>query len=148
ADLTIIVRNKGNGENTSVVFRNTSSNIRVVKELVYGLPVSHHILHELIYGLKESKFSENDREGFRNLIYSAPTPLEIPFVGAPIRAKPERTYELTSDQPRPQGNHVPVVLSQIYETGEWEYLREPLFNFSSASGLFDQLVVKRLGAKE
>jgi predicted ATPase len=70
------------------------------------------------------------------------------FAGAPIRAEPQRTFEVTGDQPRPQGSHVPVVLSQIYESDEWEVIERPLVAFSKAAGLFDRISVKRRGNGE
>lgn len=71
-----------------------------------------------------------------------------PYATAPIRTQPERTYEALTDAARPQGEHVPMILSQIYGHKEWESLREPLEKFAQASGLFDQISVKRLGRSE
>jgi hypothetical protein len=70
------------------------------------------------------------------------------YAAAPIRAQPKRTYEPLSDTPRAQGDHVPVLLAQIYGQAEWEELREPLEQFARASGLFDEITVKRLGKGE
>ncbi|MCI0459091.1 MAG: AAA family ATPase [Gemmataceae bacterium] len=73
---------------------------------------------------------------------------ETPYAAAPIRAQPKRTYEPLSDLPRPQGDHIPVVLAQLYGQAEWEILREPLEQFARASGLFEEITVKRLGKSE
>jgi hypothetical protein len=70
------------------------------------------------------------------------------FAAAPIRAQPRRTYEVLSDAPRPQGDHVPMLLAQIVGKEEWKDLQKPLEKFSRASGLFDEIVVKRLGKSE
>ncbi|MBI3824330.1 MAG: AAA family ATPase [Planctomycetes bacterium] len=73
---------------------------------------------------------------------------EVSCASAPVRAEPKRTYDLTSDQPKPQGNHVPVLLSQIFGSHQWVRIEAPLINFSKAAGLFDKLSVKRLGNGE
>jgi hypothetical protein len=71
-----------------------------------------------------------------------------PYAAAPIRAQPKRTYEPLSDTPRPEGDHVPVLLAQLYGQAKWEELREPLEKFARASGLFDEIIVKRFGKSE
>src|SRR5262249_46442149 len=63
-----------------------------------------------------------------------------PYAAAPIRAQPKRTYEPLSDTPRPQGDHVPMLLAQLYGQAEWEALREPLERFARASGLFEEII--------
>jgi hypothetical protein len=68
------------------------------------------------------------------------------FPFSPIRAEPQRHYEVISDAPTPQGDDVPIILSQIYGSEQWEQIKEPLQSFAKAAGLFDQLTVKRLGS--
>jgi hypothetical protein len=75
-------------------------------------------------------------------------PAVSPYAAAPIRAQPKRTYEPLSDTPRPEGDHVPVLMAQLYGQAKWEELREPLEKFARASGLFDEILVKRFGKSE
>ncbi len=70
------------------------------------------------------------------------------FAAAPIRAEPKRTYEITSDQPKSHGSHIPVLISQIYGKDGWAAIQEPLLSFAKDAGLFNNISVKRLGNKE
>jgi hypothetical protein len=69
----------------------------------------------------------------------------LPYASAPIRARPERTYDPVDDSPRPQGEHVPMVLARVHDGPEWDGIRRPLESFAKAAGLFDRLIIKRLG---
>jgi predicted ATPase len=73
-------------------------------------------------------------------------PAETTCAFAPVRTKPERTYDLKSDLPRPEGDHVPGVLrfleSQIDEKA---IFRKEAEDFGSDSGLFKQIKVRSLG---
>lgn len=66
---------------------------------------------------------------------------------APIRTKPERTYDLLKDTPRPEGGHVPMYLAKLAssEESEWQKLKKALGDFGQASDLFKAVDVKRLG---
>lgn len=70
---------------------------------------------------------------------------------APVRTRPRRTYDEISDAFRPEGDHIPVVLSRILSRAEPE-LREPLVSalrrFGQESGLFRDLRVRRLGSAD
>jgi len=77
-----------------------------------------------------------------------PTTITPPYAAAPIRAQPERIYQLLNETQRPQGEHVPILLAQLYGHKEWESIREPLERFARASGLFEKITVKRLGKSE
>jgi predicted ATPase len=77
------------------------------------------------------------------MYHHAPT-----YAAAPIRAQPKRTYELLNDLPRPQGEHVPMLLAQIYGQHQWDELRDPLEAFAHAAGLFENISVRRLGKSE
>lgn len=73
-----------------------------------------------------------------------------PYAIAPIRTRPERTYDPIRDRPNPEGGHVPVVLSRIHaaEPTRWEPLERALRRFGQASGLFEALEVRHLGRKK
>ncbi len=68
---------------------------------------------------------------------------------APIRTKPERTYDIFTDKFSPEGDHVPLRLSQLLlQTGKIEKDKQEMINaleeFGKDSGLYSKLKVKRL----
>jgi hypothetical protein len=73
-----------------------------------------------------------------------------PYAIAPIRTKPERTYNRRMETPRPEGDHVPMILARLRssESGEGEELWKQLRAFGAESGLFRNVEIKRLGRKE
>lgn len=73
-----------------------------------------------------------------------------PYAFAPIRTKPQRTYDPITDEARPEGSHVPVVLARMAggEPGAWSALRKGLDEFGRESGLFDVVDVRRMGRKD
>jgi len=74
-----------------------------------------------------------------------------PYAMAPVRTKPERTYDPKTDTPRPEGRHIPMVLARMVsaEPENWATLRTALSRFGKACGLFDTVTVRRpLGKKE
>lgn len=66
---------------------------------------------------------------------------------APVRSKPERTYNPFSDVPDPEGSDVPADLASIARKGgrKWDELKAGLERFGRESGLFSELAVRRLG---
>ncbi len=68
---------------------------------------------------------------------------------APIRSKPLRTYDQTSDQFNPEGGHIPLVLARIFqEEGDRERaVHAALAEFGADSGLLGNLKVRTLGTK-
>lgn len=73
-----------------------------------------------------------------------------PVAYAPVRTKPQRTYNPVSDAPLPEGTHVPMVLARTFfeDKSEWRRLKEVLDRFGKASGLFEGLEIKLLGKHE
>ena len=71
-------------------------------------------------------------------------PKREPFVSAPIRANPERTYNPARTAPDPWGTSVPTWLAEQNAKGGhvWGSLRD----FGKVSGLFDELSIGRFGA--
>jgi hypothetical protein len=71
------------------------------------------------------------------------------FAFAPIRTRPERTYDPRTDIPRPEGNHVPMVLDHALRESprRWKKLAESLRDYGESSGLFRLITVRRLGRK-
>jgi hypothetical protein len=73
-----------------------------------------------------------------------------PYAFAPIRTRPQRTYDPLKDVPKPEGSHVPMVLARTFleEPEKRNRLLESLNSFGQASGLFNSVEVKRKGQKE
>ncbi|MCY4224127.1 MAG: hypothetical protein OXF06_04765 [Bacteroidetes bacterium] len=70
-----------------------------------------------------------------------------PFVSAPARSKPQRTYDpegLISD---PEGSTIPMLMADLAYTGgkEWINFKNKLEHFGSTAGIFDEISIKRLG---
>jgi hypothetical protein len=73
-----------------------------------------------------------------------------PYAFAPIRTRPQRTYDPLKDVPKPEGSHVPMVLARIFleESERRNRLLESLNSFGQASGLFNSVEVKRKGQEK
>ncbi|MGO8672433.1 MAG: AAA family ATPase [Capsulimonadaceae bacterium] len=63
---------------------------------------------------------------------------------APIRTKPERTYDKVTEEFTPEGDHIPFVLSRVLANVR---MREAFERFGHESGLFEKVAVKQLGSK-
>lgn len=66
---------------------------------------------------------------------------------APIRSKPQRTYDPLKETISPEGNDVPILLMNMSkaDSDSWQELKHRLVLFGKASGLFDDINVRRLG---
>ena len=72
-----------------------------------------------------------------------------PFASAPIRSKPDRTYDPKRGLPEPEGSHVPVNLAILHATHpkEFEGIVKGMADYGKAGNLFTKFTVKRLGKK-
>jgi hypothetical protein len=72
-----------------------------------------------------------------------------PFVGAPIRSKPERTYDPKKGTPEPEGSHVPMDMATLHATEPEVFRRliDSIIEYGKAANLFSKVDVKRLGKK-
>lgn len=96
---------------------------------------------------------EFDSGIFRQLTKVTQPHLLGPVVSiAPIRSKPERTYDQLSDAYEPGGNHIPFVISRLLWkkplSSQAKALIEALEKFGDESGLFQKFNLKRLGKSE
>lgn len=68
------------------------------------------------------------------------------YASAPVRSKPERTYNPVDESPSPGGEHIPYILAQMkfFDKKGWDEFSRSLENFGKASGLFRDLNIKRL----
>ena len=69
------------------------------------------------------------------------------FSIAPVRTKPERTYDPIDDTPRSAGSHVPMLLAKTRFTDRerWEAVKNTIDRFGQKSGLFKEISLKTLG---
>ena len=66
---------------------------------------------------------------------------------APVRSKPQRTYDPLKETISPEGSDIPMVLMNMFRTNEkgWKELKGRLIEFGKSSGLFTDIHVRRLG---
>ena len=66
---------------------------------------------------------------------------------APIRTKPQRTYNPTSEIEDPEGNEMAMTLNNLFRSNskEWKILKNKLETFGRNSKLFEKLIVKNFG---
>jgi hypothetical protein len=69
----------------------------------------------------------------------------MPYPIAPVRSKPERTYDPKAYSPKPEGDHVPMFLAQtaLIDAAKWVGLRKRLVEFGKSSGLFSDIKIRR-----
>ncbi|QYK46924.1 MAG: AAA family ATPase [Phycisphaeraceae bacterium] len=95
--------------------------------------------------LAEMLLTTADGQRLVNPLRHVPTVLAL----APIRTKPERTYNRLSDAPTPEGDHIPIILARLLGpkrlSDEASTIREQLIAFGSESGLFKDLKPRALG---
>ena len=88
------------------------------------------------------KFLENSRPVWDRVAF----PVTIQSF-APIRSKPQRTYDPLKETVSPEGNEMPMLLVNMSKTDDrlWRELKRHLIEFGKASGLFADIDVRRLG---
>lgn len=86
----------------------------------------------------------------RSLSSRAHSGLGRPLTIAPIRSRPKRTYDPLRDVRSPEGEHVPMLLARLSTSSpdEWKSLAAGLTTYGRASGLFDEVTVKRFTGSE
>ena len=69
------------------------------------------------------------------------------FAGAPIRSNPQRTYDPVRLADDPEGAAVPSLLAgvQVSHPDRWNRLKKKMDEFGRMAGLFDEILVKRIG---
>lgn len=72
---------------------------------------------------------------------------EYSYSFAPIRSKPQRTYNPLKETISPEGSDIPMVLMNMFRADKkaWKELKENLIEFGKSSGLFADIDVRRLG---
>ena len=66
---------------------------------------------------------------------------------SPLRSKPKRTYDPTSESRTSEGDHIPMLMMRLLRTKDksWDTLHEDLVKFGDLSGLFSDIGIKRHG---
>ena len=102
-------------------------------------------LRNLFSGYKAAEGKRRRTIGRRIGIWRPQLPELIPV--APLRSKPERTYNPVRETASPEGEHVPMLMMRLNRTDDrhWKLLRENLVGFGRDSGLFSDIKVKRHG---
>jgi predicted ATPase len=74
-------------------------------------------------------------------------PREDSYSFAPIRSKPQRTYNPLKETTNPEGSDIPMMLMNMFRADKnaWKELKEKLIEFGKSSGLFTDIHVRRLG---
>ena len=69
------------------------------------------------------------------------------FASAPVRSKPQRTYDPSRPITDPEGEYIPSYLSMMSrrDPDTWKKLKERLEGFGSESGLFDEISIESFG---
>jgi len=137
-----------------LISRRNSSISRVLRDLSFGLSRARSNIGDL-FGEQVRDLTniipEEEAEALRFLYIDLDRSLgERPYAFAPIRTRPQRTYDPAKDVPRPEGTHVPMFLAKTYakKSEEWVRLRQAMNAFGKASGLFQDVEIQRKGSKE
>ena len=72
-----------------------------------------------------------------------------PYASAPVRSKPQRTYDPARPTRDPEGDYVPMYLADMFFQDEhtWNRIKGTLEKFGREAGLFDEISVKSFGRK-
>ena len=67
---------------------------------------------------------------------------------APIRSKPQRTYDPIKESSESEGGEIPGVLMRMSERNgkKWEKIKEGMVEFGKSSGLFSDIKIKKYGS--
>lgn len=68
---------------------------------------------------------------------------------APLRSKPQRTYNPVRETASPEGQHIPMLMTRLdrKDKGQWNTLHDGLVTFGRESGLFTDVKVKGHGGQ-
>ncbi len=97
------------------------------------------------------RFSEMHKEFFSEFFSPRNFPNVYSF--APIRSRPQRTYNPLREDSSPEGSDIPMMLMNMVRVSEeqweqweqWDKLKDRLAKFGKSSGLFKDVNVRKLG---
>ncbi len=133
--------------------KNKSSRVRVFEPFTYmsALEYAHFMWREAPQGYLlsvEKEFQIWVEEVWEPFIERLrDTYEEDRYSFAPIRSKPQRTYDPLKESISPEGSDIPMMLMNMFRADEqaWEKLKGDLIKFGKSSGLFTDIHVRRLG---
>ena len=71
-----------------------------------------------------------------------------PYAFAPIRTRPQRTYDPIKEIREPEGSHVPMLLARTFGNMGAPDFKKILEGFGVDSGLYSDIRIRRVGRKE
>ena len=105
-----------------------------------------------MFEFNRARMTEQDQRAIRELVGSADlwSNDRTLYAGAPVRSKPQRTYDPGYEAKDPEGGDVPTFLANQHfrDKTYWADLVEALVLFGKDAGLFDEIAVKPLGKKD
>ncbi len=137
---------------TSGLTKNTSPLLTLrrvllrLPELIFrDYPEGPTVMTPMVGSPPFSKTDANAIAGFRLL--DSGDMRDRPYAGAPVRSKPQRTYDPDSLVEDPEGNYVPMLLENLATSSDdlWTFVKKKLEYFGSSAGIFDEISIKRLG---
>lgn len=103
------------------------------------------------------ELSRGDIDLIRNELWRFPNALRrqvfpkkpYVFANAPVRSKPRRTYDPDRHIRDPEGDYVPMYLSNTYsqDKDKWDHLKNSLQEFGRSAGLFDEISIQPYGKR-
>lgn len=90
--------------------------------------------------------TREDRQAISELVHSFMGATGRPFCSAPVRSRPQRTYDPIKLASDPEGENAPTWLDHLSrrQPEDWKALRGALDSFGRSAGLFDDLRVRHL----
>jgi energy-coupling factor transporter ATP-binding protein EcfA2 len=122
--------------------------------LIAQRPFAIHII-DSIFGARNSRSRQSskgpDFQSVYQLLDAAEPPYRNSYSFAPIRSKPRRTYDESSEEYSPEGDHIPKLLARLLRqepsSADSRSVQAALSQFGKESGLFNRITVKKLGQK-
>jgi len=116
-----------------------------------GGAISMRDVFSYVFGDAGKKKGESRAmEVMYNSVFGVPEHFPACIASAPLRTKPRRTYDALNEDVKPEGDHIPLVLSRLARDNSADSVRilEELNSFGKAAGLFEKVTVKRKGGAE
>jgi len=115
------------------------------RELLSLQPIARYIR-----GLRSRSESRKSRRSATGRLTGVGLP-ELPELVpvAPLRSRPERSYNPVRESASPEGEHIPMMMMRLSraDRGHWDSLHDDLVTFGRDSGLFSDIKVRGHGGQ-